>query len=241
MSDLANALRDHITPSDCHLGRKPSPAGMRGELTVGVYDEHVLPRLVDLTLGRPFEKTRARVAAGLTGEILEVGFGSGRNVPHYPSEVTRVLAVEPAAAGRRLAAERVAASKVPVEFVGLDGQNLPLADESVDHVLVTWTLCTIPDVKRALAEVRRVLRPGGNLHFVEHGRSPRPRIARWQDRVTPTWGKVAGGCHLNRSIPDLIAGSDLTVTRLDAYRMSGLELFGFMFEGAAVKTPRAAP
>jgi len=208
---------------------------MRGGVTVGVYDDHVLPHLVDLVLGRPFEQTRARVAAELTGEVLEVGFGSGRNVPHYPSAVNRVLAVDPAAAGRKLAARRVAASPVPIEFVGLDGQDLPLADESVDHVLITWTLCTIPDVERALAEVRRVLRSGGSLHFVEHGRSPRSRIARWQDRITPTWGKVAGGCSLNRSIPDLIAGSGLTVTRLETYRMSGLELFGFMFEGAAVK------
>ena len=229
---MANAL--------CHdIAGSVFIARMRRDLTVGVYGDHVLPRLVDLTLGRPFEKTRARVAAGLTGEVLEVGFGSGRNVPHYPSAVSRVLAVDPAAAGRKLAAERIAASQVPVEFVGLDGQDLPLADESVDHVLVTWTLCTIPDVERALAEVRRVLRPGGSLHFVEHGRSPRSRIARWQDRVTPTWGKLAGGCHLNRSIPDLIAGSDLTVTRLDAYRISGPEVFGFMFEGAAIKASRS--
>jgi ubiquinone/menaquinone biosynthesis C-methylase UbiE len=151
---------------------------------VSVYDDHVLPRLVDLVLGRPFEKTRARVAAGLAGEVLEVGFGSGRNVPHYPSAVTRVLAVEPAAAGRRLAAERVAASKVPVEFVGLDGQNLPLANESVDHVLVTWTLCTIPDVQRALDEMRRVLRPGGSLHFVEHGRSPAVATSTGRSRIS---------------------------------------------------------
>jgi ubiquinone/menaquinone biosynthesis C-methylase UbiE len=175
------------------------------------------------------------VAAGLTGEVLEVGFGSGRNVPHYPSAVTRVLAVDPDSVGRKLASGRVAASRVPVEFVGLDGQDLPLADESVDHVLITWTLCTIPDVGRALAEVRRVLRGGGSLHFVEHGRSPRSRIAWWQDRITPTWGKVAGGCHLNRSIPDLIAEAGLTVTRLETYPTTGLGPFGFMFEGTATK------
>lgn len=239
--DSGDAFLDHVAGGVCRIGRKPWSASKRGELRVGVYDDRVLPRLVDLALGRPFEKTRARVAVGLTGQVLEVGFGSGRNVPHYPSAVTRVLAVEPNAAGRKLAAERIAASKVPVEFVGLDGQDLPLADESVDHVLVTWTLCTIPDAERALAEVRRVLRPGGSLHFVEHGRSPRSRIARWQDRITPTWGKVAGGCHLNRSIPDLIAGSDLTVTRLEAYRMPGLELFGFMFEGAAAKASPPTP
>ena len=202
---------------------------------MGFYDDRVLPRAVDLALGSPFEQTRARVTAGLAGEVLEVGFGSGRNLPHLPPAVTRVLAIDPATAGRKMAAGRIAASAVPVEFVDLDGQNLPLADESVDHVLVTWTLCTIPDVERALAEMGRVLRPGGSLHFVEHGRSPKSRTAAWQDRITPTWGRVSGGCHLNRSIPDLIAGSGLTMTRLHSYPMPGLGLFGFMFEGAATK------
>jgi len=206
---------------------------------MGCYDDRVLPRFVDLALGGPFEQTRARVTAGLTGEVLEVGFGSGRNVPHYPAEVTRVLAVDPATGARKLAARRMAASRVPVEFVGLDGQDLSLADESVDHVLVTWTLCTIPDVERAMAEIGRVLRFGGSLHFVEHGRSPRSRVAAWQDRLTPTWGKVSGGCHLNRSIPDLIVGSGLTMTRLQTYPISRLGPFGFMFEGAATKALRS--
>ena len=139
------------------------------------YGDQIVPRLTDLTLrGRPYDSLRARVTADLRGEVLEIGFGSGRNVPYYPATVTRVCAVEPSAVGRKLAAGRVADSLVPVEFVGLDGEALPVDDASVDHVLTTWTLCTIPDVARALREVRRVLRRGGAFHFVEHGRAPDP-------------------------------------------------------------------
>jgi len=202
---------------------------------VGVYADRFLPRCIDIALGRHFEETRARVASGLRGEVLEVGFGSGRNVPHYPREVTRVHAVEPAAYGRKLAAARLAASPVPVDFIGLDGQNLPLDECAVDHVIVTWTLCTIPDVERALREVHRVLRPGGSLHFVEHGRSPRPAVAKWQDRLTPLWGRALGGCHLNREIPELIAASGLVLTRLESYSSRAPDLAGYTFEGTATK------
>jgi ubiquinone/menaquinone biosynthesis C-methylase UbiE len=202
---------------------------------MGFYEDSVLPRLVDLTLGRPFERTRARVASGLTGQVLEVGFGSGRNVAHYPASVDRVLAVDPATGARRLAARRIAASTIPVEFIGLDGQDVPLPDAVIDHVLITWTLCTIPDVARALLEVRRVLRPGGELHFVEHGRALDPRTAGWQDRLTPTWGKVAGGCHLNRPILELVSASGLILGDTAAYCLPRTGPFGVMFEGTASK------
>ncbi|HXY91629.1 MAG TPA: class I SAM-dependent methyltransferase [Acidimicrobiia bacterium] len=204
---------------------------------MGFYDEQVLPRFIDLTLGmKTLDPLRARTAGGLTGQTLEVGFGSGRNVPHYPPSVTRVWAVDPATVGRQLAAKRVAASPVPVEYIGLDGQALPLPDESVDHVLTTWTLCTIPDVEAALGEMRRVLRPGGEVHFLEHGRSPDPKVAAWQDRITPIQRRVAGGCHLNRSIDTLIADSGLEVTRLDTYYIRGPKPLGYMYEGIATKT-----
>ena len=203
---------------------------------MGFYEEQVLPRFVDLVLsGRQFTELRARVAADLDGEVLEVGFGSGRNVPHYPPGVKRVLAVDPAEVGRTLARHRLAASPVPVEFVGLDGENLPMPDESVDHVLTTWTLCTIPDVDRALAEMRRVLRPGGAVHFLEHGRSADPKVARWQDRLTPLQRKVAGGCHLNRPVERLITDAGLRVTKLETYSLKGPKTFGSMYEGAATK------
>src|SRR5262249_7879210 len=155
--------------------------------------------------------------AGLDGEVAEIGFGSGLNVPHYPPAVRRVRAVDPATLGRKLAAERLAAAQVEVEFVGLDGQRLPLADHSVDHVLATWPLCSLPRPALALAEIRRVLRPGGALHFVEHGRHPDPQVARWQDRLTPLQRRVAGGCHLNRPIDALVRSSGLELTKLTNY------------------------
>jgi len=143
---------------------------------------------------------RARVAAGLDGEVVEVGFGSGLNIAYYPPAVHRVRAVDPATLGRKLAAKRVATSQVPAEVAGLDGQHLPVDSGSVDHVLATWTLCSIPQPERALAEIYRVLRPGGRFHFAEHGRSPDPKVARWQDRLTPIQRRLAGGCHLSRPI-----------------------------------------
>src|ERR1700754_3015134 len=134
------------------------------------YRDQVLPRLIDTIMRRnDLEELRARVASKLTGDVLEIAFGSGLNVPFYPAGVTRVWALDPATVGRKLAAARVAASPAPIEYIGLDAQRIPLADGSVDSVLTTWTLCTIPDPAQALAEVRRILRPGGTLHFIEHG------------------------------------------------------------------------
>jgi ubiquinone/menaquinone biosynthesis C-methylase UbiE len=208
---------------------------------VGFYQDQVTPRITDLVMNRAdLRVIRDRVAAGLAGEVVEVGFGSGLNLPHYPPAVTRVLAVDPARVGRRLAAARIAASPVPVEFAGLDGQRLPWPDARIDHVLITWSLCTIPDPERALAEIYRVLRPGGVLHFVEHGRSPDPRVARWQDRLTPLQRRLSGGCHLNRPIGQLISGSGLRVARLDNYYVPGPKVLGYMFEGRAAKLAAAA-
>ena len=202
---------------------------------VGFYADQVVPRVTNRVLRGPeLARLRARVAAGLDGDVLEVGFGSGLNVPHYPPAVARVLAVDPASTGRKLAAGRIAASRVPVEFVGLDGEDLPMDDASVDHVLTTWTLCTIPDVDRALAEMARVLRPGGALHFLEHGRSPDPGVARWQDRLTPLQRRLGAGCHLNRPIDELVARC-LRVDELDTYYITGPKVFGHMFEGTATK------
>lgn len=203
---------------------------------MGWYQEQLLPRLTNALLsGRQFAVMRARVARALEGEVLEVGFGSGLNVPHYPASVERVLAVDPATVGRKLAAKRVAASPVPVDYVGLDGQDLPLDDASVDHVLTTWTLCSIPDVDRALSEIQRVLRSGGGLHFLEHGRSPDAKVARWQERLTPMQRRLAGGCHLNRPIDELVSGSGLRVERLENFYLKGPKAFGYMFEGVATK------
>jgi ubiquinone/menaquinone biosynthesis C-methylase UbiE len=203
---------------------------------VGFYEDEVLPRAINVMLGnRECAKLRARAVAGLEGEVLEVGFGSGLNVPLYPSEVTKVLAVDPATVGRKLAADRVAASPIPVEYVGLEGEALPLPDESVDHALSTWTLCTIPDVHRALLEIRRVLRPGGTMHFLEHGLCPEPKVAKWQHRLTPLQRRIAGGCHFNRDIDALLVDADFTITREDHFSMRGPKTMGYMYEGVAAR------
>lgn len=185
--------------------------------------------------GGEFEHVRARVTAGLTGEVLEIGFGSGRNLAHYPATVQRVIAIDPATVARKLAARRAAASPVPIEFRGLDAQALPAADESVDSVVSTWTLCTVPDPGQALAEIYRVLRPGGTLRFAEHGRSPDPKVARFQHRLTPLHRRVVGGCHLDRPISQLIADSGLELDHLDTYYLAWPRAFSYTFEGAATK------
>jgi ubiquinone/menaquinone biosynthesis C-methylase UbiE len=203
---------------------------------MGFYGSHLLPRLTDRVMrGQEFTRLRARVASGLAGEVLEVGFGSGLNVPLYPARVTRVLAVDPAVAGRKLAAARVAASPVPVEYIGTDARAVPLPDGSVDHALSTWTLCTIPDVPRALAEIRRVLRAGGTLRFVEHGRSPDEKVARVQDRFTPLQRLLAGGCHLNRPIDRLLTDAGLELTELSTFYMDAPRPWGYTFEGVATR------
>jgi ubiquinone/menaquinone biosynthesis C-methylase UbiE len=203
---------------------------------MGFYQDQVVPRITDITLrSREFTPVRRRVASGLAGEILEVGFGSGLNVPYYPPEVKRVRAVDPATAGRKLAAKRLAASPVPVEFVGLDGQELPVETGSVDHVLITWTMCTIPEVETALREMYRVLRPGGELHFAEHGRSPDPGVARWQDRLTPLQRLIFAGCHLNRPIDRLVTETGFRMTQMENYYLSGPKPYGYVYEGVAAK------
>ena len=141
--------------------------------------------------------------------------------------------VDPATVGRKLAAERVAASTVPVEYVGLDGEQLPLGDASVDHVLTTWTHCTIPDVERALAEMRRVLRPGGALHFVEHGRAPDPGVARWQRRITPVQRRVAGGCHLDRPVRAMVEAAGFEVVSAKEFYGPGVRPFVYLTLGSA--------
>ena len=219
------------------IAGRSTPLCLRGHTcTVGIYADQIVPRVTDIVMARKdFTSIRARVVAALDGDVLEVGFGSGLNVPQYPPTIRRVRAVDPATLGRKLAADRVAASRVPVEYVGLDGQELPIDSDCVDHVLSTWTLCTIPDAKRALNEIHRVLRSGGSFHFVEHGRSPDAKVATWQDRLTPIQRRIAGGCHLNRSINEMVAESGLDLTEMNNYYVKGPKAFGYMFEGVAVK------
>jgi len=202
---------------------------------MGVWTDHVVPRIVDRALDtEEVRQVRARVCAGLAGDVLEIGFGSGLNVPHYPAAVVCVLAVEPSDLGWRLAQPRVADAAVPVQRAALDGSALPLPDDSLDAALSTFTLCTIPDVGAALAEVRRVLRPRAALHFVEHGRAPDTPVRRWQERLEPLHRRIAGGCRLTRPIDELLAGAGFRVERLCRHYLPGEPRpFAHLYEGLA--------
>ncbi len=180
------------------------------------WEGRALPLLMDVVLAdRVAGRWRREVCAGTAGEVLEVGFGSGRNLGFYPSTVSRVLAVEPSDLAWERARSRIADFGGRVDRVGLDGASLAgVGDASVDAVVSTWTLCTIPDLTAALAEVRRVLRPGGALHFVEHSLAPDPGVARAQRALQPRWGPLAGGCHLDRDIPAELAAAGFVVADL---------------------------
>jgi ubiquinone/menaquinone biosynthesis C-methylase UbiE len=198
------------------------------------YEEQVLPRIIDVLLGNAaMRPVRERSLRPLRGTVLELGFGSGTNIGCFPATVDRVLAVEPSATARSMASRRLARHPVHLDIVGLDGQHLDLPDESVDDALSTWTLCTIPEVITALHEVRRVLRPGGRLVFLEHGRSPDPGIARWQQRLNPLQQRVGGGCTLDRDIPALLAQAGFVVDELTEFDLAGPSVMSHMFAGVA--------
>lgn len=199
------------------------------------YRQQLLPRLVDRACGSAgYDRWRREVTAGLSGTVVEIGFGSGLNMPAYPAAVTRVWAVEPASLGRKLAAARIADSHVHVEHVGLHGEALPLEDDSCDGALSTFTLCTIPDVERALAEVRRVLRPGGRFHFLEHGLAPDVDVARWQHRLEPMQKRVADGCHLTRDPVALVEAAGFQIESVQQRYAKGPRPWTYFTRGEAV-------
>ena len=189
---------------------------------MGFYGDQILPRVInslcDMKVAR---EQRARVCDGLAGEVVEIGFGSGLNAPFYPRAVTGVAAVEPADVAWKLAAQRVRAAGVPVERAGLDGQSLPFEDDRFDAALSTWTMCTIPDLEAALGELRRVLKPGGALHFVEHGLAPDEKVQRWQHRLNPVQNRLFGGCHLDRPIVESIRAAGFEVRDVDTFYEQG--------------------
>jgi ubiquinone/menaquinone biosynthesis C-methylase UbiE len=203
---------------------------------MGIYGDQVLPRIINRAgASGQTPELRKRVCAGLTGDVVEIGFGSGLNVPHYPGTVRHVDAVEPSGTAWTLAQTRVADSAVPVERSGLDGQSLPFPDDRFDSALSTWTLCTIPDLPVALAELRRVLKPGAKLHFLEHGLAPDRNVQKWQHRFQPIQRRIAGGCHLTRVIPDSLTAAGFILTDLDAFYEKGApKIFSAHSLGVAV-------
>ena len=202
---------------------------------MGFYGERVFPRIMNLVMNtKETRRIRAEVCAPLHGEVLEIGFGSGHNLPFLPGTVTRLLAVDPMQIGPRLAAERLQQAAVPVEFVGLDGQSVDVPDHSVDTALATWTLCSIPDAAAAVREIRRVLKPGGTFHFVEHGRSPDEKVRRNQDRFNGIQNKVACGCNLNRDIPKIIEDGGMAISDMTTFYAKGdPKTLGWMYQGVA--------
>ena len=199
------------------------------------YDRHVLPYLIDLACGiGPIRRQREKVVPRAAGRVLEIGIGTGLNMRHYDrSRIGKIVGLDPALPMHRLARKRIARAGLDVELVGLSAESIPLGDASFDCVLVTYTLCTIPDPVAALKEMRRVLAPGGKLLFCEHGRAPEENVRRWQDRLTPYWKKIAGGCHLNRDIPALLSEAGFACHDLQTLYLPGPRPFTYNFWGEA--------
>ena len=205
---------------------------------MGFYADHIEPKLVSCICGSPMiSKERATIVPEAQGRVLEIGFGSGHNAPHYDNaKISHLYALEPSAAWRRLGQKRVDALPFPVEWLDLPGEEIPLDDASVDTVLVTFSLCTIPGVEAALAGMRRVLKPGGKLVFLEHGEAPDNGVAKWQGRVNGVWGKLAGGCHLNRKPDLLIDKAGFQIDKIERHYAPMMpKIAGFVTAGVAVR------
>ncbi|HET7202305.1 MAG TPA: class I SAM-dependent methyltransferase [Steroidobacteraceae bacterium] len=204
---------------------------------MGLYHHCVFPYVLDLAMSSEvLRKPRQRTLARASGRILEIGFGTGMNLQHYPPDVERIEAIDPDVDLDRFSLPRIAASTIDVDFHHLNAEKLPFAKASFDTVVCTLTLCSIPDVAHALAEVRRVLRRGGQFLFLEHGLSPDPAVARWQHRLTPLQRRLGGGCHLNRDTARLVAASGLRAGQLAHYYLKRVpRLLGYMSEGRATR------
>ena len=199
------------------------------------YEKHCLPHLINAACGmQAFQQQRAQAVPGACGRVLEVGFGTGLNLPFYASEnVEFIWGLEPSEGMRQHARKNIARSPLDVRWLGLPSESIPLEDNSADTVLLTYTLCTIPDWRQALSEMRRVLKPGGRLIFSEHGRAPDPGVRKWQERINPYWNKAFGGCNLNRPIAELIEQCGFSVEHLDTDYIIPLKISGFNYRGAA--------
>lgn len=201
---------------------------------MGLYQDHILPRLIHLVMRqRNLAAYRARIIPAAQGRVLEIGIGSGLNLPYYGTAVEQVIGLDPAPKLLAMAREAARRTAIPLDLIEDSAEAIPLDNGSIDTVVTTWTMCSIPDAQRALGEMRRILKPGGRLLFVEHGRSPDPGVRDWQDRLTPVWRRLGGGCHLNRAISELIEGAGFRIERIETGYMRGPKPMTFMYEGAA--------
>jgi len=201
---------------------------------MGFYSDFILPRLCDLAMrNKEFVPIRERVIGAAEGKVLEIGVGSGMNLPFYRPPVREVLALEPAPRLVSMARSAPRATGMPVNFLEASAEAIPLDQHSVDTIVTTWTLCSIPQAAIALAEMRRVLRPGGKLLFAEHGLAPDAGVGWWQDRLTPVWRRIGGGCHLNRPIRSMIEGAGFRIDRIETGYIPGPKPMTFMYEGSA--------
>ena len=203
---------------------------------MGFYDRYVLPPLINLACSsKPNMKQREKIVPLAEGEVLEIGVGSGLNLSFYDTDkVRKVWGLEPSEGMRKLARKKLVGSQLEVEMIDLPGEEIPLDANSVDTVVVTYTLCTIPDARRALQGMQRVLRPGGKLLFCEHGVAPDHGVRRWQDRLNPTWHRFSGGCNINRDIPNLLESSGFRIVVDERMYIPGVKLLSYNYWGSAV-------
>jgi SAM-dependent methyltransferase len=203
---------------------------------MGFYSEKIVPRLVTCACGtKPILKQRQKVVPLATGAVLEIGMGAGHNLPYYdPAKVSSVVGIDPCLTSWSLAQPRASALGVPLEFVEGSAEAIPLKEAQFDSVLMTFSLCTIPDAQAALSEIRRVLKPGGRLIFCEHGEAPDETVMKWQHRINPIWRRLLGGCNLNRPILEWIKGAGFTVQSVDQMYLPGTpKVAGFNVWGSA--------
>lgn len=201
---------------------------------MGFYDKWILPRLVDVAMrNREATRYRSRIVPEARGVVLEIGVGSGLNLPFYGTEVELLYGLDPSAELLAMARKKVGGTGFPVDFLAHSGEEIPLGDAAVDTVVMTWTLCSIPDPARALAEMKRVLRPGGMLLFAEHGLAPETGVQRWQHRLNPLWSRITGGCNLNRKTDRLIQAAGFRITELETAYAKGPRPMSYVYSGRA--------
>jgi SAM-dependent methyltransferase len=231
--------RQHLTHAACGMTRerRGMVTAMNGRSAMGFYQEWIVPALIDLSMrNKRLRPYRERVAGAAEGRVLDVGVGSGLNLPFYARNAQEIFGLDPSPRLLTRAQTNAQHFHNPVHLIEGSAERIPLADRSLDTIVMTWTGCSIPEVCTALEEMRRVLKIGGRLLFVEHGRAPEASVARWQDRLDPFWHRLSGGCHLNRKIDDLLSDAGFRIDRLETVYIPGPRLMTFLYEGAATPT-----